>query len=538
MGQVRQRLLIFPLLAAACATAQKFYPDDPLLKNPKPLPVGKIAHHGINEYYDFFQETLFDPVKQEKKSHNPTPSEAVNTLGEVPDSSWFTNRIGSRAMPPAELVRGPGDSHAPSMSAPWIVVSGKNEGITPGLVIRDAAGRKYFLKFDPKSNPEMASAADVIGCKFFYALGYNTPENYIVTFTRRQLALGNESRYRDALGHERQMAERDVEDVLVKVPRDREGRYRGLASLAIPGEIVGPFEYYGTRGDDPNDIVDHQNRRDLRGLYVFAAWLNHTDTKSINSLDSVVEEGGTRFVKHFLIDFGAILGSDSFEAKSPRAGNVYLYDFKPAAWQFLSLGLYVPAWMRADYPHLPEVGHLEYDTFDPEHWRNNYPNPAFELRTPGDTFWAAKKVMAFTDEAIRALVGTGQYSDPRATEWVTRCLIERRNRIGRAFFDDVLPLDGFAVRNGRLTFEDLAVKYGFHGARKYSVTWSEFDNQTGRVRNLPGATTLALPRSPAEYIVATIRSDDPAKSVSVYLRGSEVVGIDRSWLAGGAASPR
>src|SRR5262249_24588700 len=150
-------------------------------------------------------------------------------------------------------------------------------------------------------------------------------------------------------------------------------------------------------------------------------------------------------------------------AKSPRAGNVYLFDFKPGAWQFLSLGLYVPAWMRANYPDIPEVGHLEYETFNPEHWRNNYPNPAFDLRTPGDTFWAAKKVMAFSDEAIRAMVATGRYTDARASDWTARCLIERRNRIGRAFFDDVQPLDNFAVRGGRLVYDDLAVRFGFRG---------------------------------------------------------------------------
>ena len=529
MGQIQQRLLAVVLIAPASLAAQKFYPDDPLLREPRPMSVSNVAAHGINEYYDFFQETFFEPVKAQKKSENPPPSEAVNTLGEVPDSAWFTNRIGSRPMSLEELARGPGDSRAPSMTGPWTVLSGKNEGITPGLVIRDSAGRRYFLKFDPKTNPGMASAADVLGSKFFYDLGYNTPENYIVTFARAQLALGGESKYRDPRGHDRRMAERDIDDVLSKVTRDRQGRYRALASLSVAGDILGPFRYYGTRSDDPNDIVEHQNRRDLRGLYVFAAWLNHTDTKSINSLDTVVEQDGVRFVEHFLIDFGAILGSDSFEPKSPRAGNVYLYDFKPAAWQFLSLGLYVPAWMRADYPDLPEVGHLEYQTFDPEHWRNNYPNPAFDLRTPGDTFWAAKKVMAFTDEAIRAVVATAHYSNPRAAEWVTRCLIERRNRIGRAFFSDVLPLDGFAVRGGRLVFEDLGVKYGFQGARQYSVQWSEFDNQTGRARPIPGAASLAVPRSPAAYLLANLRSADPDRSVSVYLRGDTIAGIDRTW---------
>jgi hypothetical protein len=239
-----------------------------------------------------------------------------------------------------------------------------------------------------------------------------------------------------------------------------------MASLTVPGDLIGPFRFYATRPDDPNDVTPHQNRRDLRGLYVFSAWLNHTDSKSLNTLDSVAEENGVRFVKHFLLDFGAILGSDSFEAKSPRAGNVYLFDFKPAAWQFLSLGLYAPERMRANYPHIPEVGHFEYETFAPEKWKNNYPNPAFDLRTPGDSYWAAKKVMAFSDDAIRAIVATAQYSDPRATDWIVKCLIERRNKIGHAFFNDVLPLDNFAVRAGRLAFEDLAVKYGFGASQK------------------------------------------------------------------------
>src|SRR5262249_19336164 len=150
------------------------------------------------------QNTFWEAGKQEKKQHNPPPSEAVNTLGEVPDSAWFTNRIGSREIPISELVRGPGDSHAPG-AGPWTVLSGKIEGIMPGLVIQDSAGRRYFLKFDPKSNPEMASAADVIGSKLFYDLGYNTPENYIVTFEREQLRIGGQSKFREPDGRDRPM---------------------------------------------------------------------------------------------------------------------------------------------------------------------------------------------------------------------------------------------------------------------------------------------------------------------------------------------
>ena len=83
---------------------------------------------------------------------------------------------------------------------------------------------------------------------------------------------------------------------------------------------MGPFSYEGMRTDDPNDIVPHEDRRELRGLRVFAAWLNHHDTRSINSMDTLVEENGIRYLKHYLLDFGSILGSAGFAPKDPWNG--------------------------------------------------------------------------------------------------------------------------------------------------------------------------------------------------------------------------
>ena len=526
MVEIQQRFLTALLLAPLCLSAQRFYPDDPLPREPRPRAAGKIKSRDINDYYDFFLNTFHEPGKKEQR--RPAPAQAVNTLGEVPDNSWFTNRAGSHPMTIEELVRGPGDSHPPDRRAPWTVVSGKNEGVTPGLVIRDAAGRRYFLKFDPPENPEMASAADVIGSKFFYALGYNVPENYIVTFARAQLALDSKSTIKGENGRKRIMTERDLDAILAKISPPRDGQYRGMASLAVPGEPVGPHRYYGTRADDRNDIVPHENRRDQRGLFVFCAWLNHTDAKGKNSLDSVVEEDGVRFVKHFLIDFGDSMGSDSDEPKDARRGHVYVFEGKPAAAQAASLGFFVPGWMRARYPDIPAIGNFDYSTFDPPRWRSNYPNPAFDLRNPDDDFWAAKKVMAFSDAAIRAIVATGRYSDPRAVEWAAKCLIERRDRIGRAFFDAVLPLDNFRVRGGRLEFDDLAAQYGFRSARQYSIQWARFDNQSGAAAPITGAAASEVPRD-SGYLRASIRADDPAKMVTVYLRAGQVVGIERSW---------
>jgi hypothetical protein len=334
------------------------------------------------------------------------------------------------------------------------------------------------------------------------------------------------------------MTEKDVTDLLLDVDQAPDGKCRAIASLLLKGKWVGPFRYHGTRKDDPNDTVPHEHRRDLRGLRVFCAWLAHEDSKSLNTLEMLVEENGTKFLKHHLIDFGATLGSRSVGPKSPLWGNEYLFDLNSAAVQLITLGLYVPRWMRAKYPNIPAVGLFEGDVFDPPKWVSHYYNPAFENMLPDDAFWAAKQVMAFTDEEIRALVKTGEFSDRRAEDWIVRCLIERRNKIGRAFLAKVLPLDRFGVRDGRLSFDDLGVKHGFIASREYTVQWSRFNNDTEQKTSLPGQTAFALPgelqSAPAgEYFAADITSGDPKKAVTVYLRkkpdGVEVVGIDRGW---------
>ena len=540
MVQVRQCVLtagLAWLLATPCG-GQKFYPDDPIWKEPRPLPVKSVHSRELSDYYDFFWHTFAEPGEKQPKHGKPIPAQAVNTLGEVPDGAWYTNRHGRNRMSLDALRRGPDSDNGTVKDGPWKVVSAKTEGVTPGFKILDSRGQKYMIKVDPIVNPGMATAADVIGAKFFYSLGYYVPENYVVKFERGQLIIDPQAQLVDAQGKKRPLSERDIDEILFNVPRDSDGRYRAVASRYLAGKALGPFRFHGVRADDPNDVVPHEHRRDLRGLFVFAAWLGHNDVKSLNNLDCVVEEDGLQFVRHTLIDLGAAFGSDSFTAKSPRAGNQYLFEVRPSILQIATLGLYVPRWAKAHYPNLPEVGRFESDVFDPEKWKPNYPNPAFDNRLPDDTFWAARQVMSFGDDEIRAIVETGKYSDPRSVDWITRCLIARRDKIGRTYFARVLPLDRFRVEGEQLVFDDLAVKHQFTAPRQYHVQWSSFDNQARRKDPLRGKTTLALPPElratrPGEYFAVDISADDTRKTVTAYLRrqnsGVEVVGIDRTW---------
>lgn len=504
---------------------------------PEPTNVKGANPRKLSEYYDFFHATFGKPGEK----HAPgalIPAGAVNTLGEVPDSTWYTNRHGRKRMSIDELVRGPGNTSGPSTEGPWTVTGAKSEGVTPGFTIKDAKGRRYQIKFDPPNAPEIGTGADVMGSKFYWALGYFTPENYIVYFNPEQLVVGADTKIVDRRGIERPMQQSDISGVLANVPRNARGQLRAVASLYLDGKPLGPFRYYGVRTDDPNDIVPHEHRRDLRGLQVFNAWLNHHDSKSLNSLDTLVNENGKHYIRHHLIDFSAAFGAEAFGPKSPRGGYVHLFEWPDTARNFLTFGLYVPRYARADYEHVEGMGRLEAKAFDPPEWKSNYYIPAYKNCLPDDAFWAAKQVMRFTQPEIRALVETAQYSDKAAVDHLVEVLVARQQKIGRDYFSLVLPLDEFAVRNGQLVYEDLGARYGFYPARGYSISWSTFDNEAETKTPIASANSAAVPQSNAEYLAADIDGGD-GRSMTVFLRrGTEVVGIERRWRVNESPLPQ
>ena len=527
MSFLKSILICCAALACGAAELHKFYPDDPLWEEPPPVPVGKIESRKLDNLVDFYKNTFHEKGERHKPGH-VIPSMGTNTLGEVPDSAWYTNRHRRTRMTAAQMATGP-DRHGPPSGERWTVTSAKGEGVTPGFAIKDGAGKRYLLKFDPKSNPELATGADAVSAKFFYALGYNVPENYPIRFRREHLVIGDKVQFTDRWGYRRPLRDRDIDEMLQAVPAYEDGEYRALASYYIDGEPVGPFQYYKRRADDPNEIAPHEHLRVLRGLYVFAAWLNHTDAKSLNSLDVVVSENGLRFVKHYLIDFGASLGSDSLYAKDPRLGHDYFLAVHPGLTQLLTLGFYVPDYARVDYPNDPAVGNFSADAFDPDEWKSNYPNAAFENRLPGDEFWAAKQVMAFSDDEIRAMVHTGEYSKQGTERQIADILIARRNAIGRTFFAKVLPVDGFRVVDGRLQFEDLAAKYGMRAQSTFQITWSRFDSGADAAVVAKGESVPA--DGSGGYWLARIGDASRKQSANVYVRSADsgwtVVGVER-----------
>ena len=140
-------------------------------------------------------------------------------------------------------------------------------------------------------------------------------------------------------GHTDALSRGYVDDLLEGVPVRPDGTIQVLASKLLPGRPIGPFDFQGVRSDDPNDIFPHEDRRELRALQVFCAWLNHNDSDSVNTLDMYYTDlEGRGYVVHNLIDFGTTLGSGAILPHARRVGNEYYIEFTPALKAAPTLG--------------------------------------------------------------------------------------------------------------------------------------------------------------------------------------------------------
>lgn len=532
-------LLFLLLFLPSLSFGRRFFEDDPLWKDPDQIPIPTPEKVTLSDGYDFYKNMFGDPGgKEQIKAQN------ANTMGAVPDSSWFTNRMGQKVLSIEELVNGPNRGSGPDTDNPLTIITSKRQGILRGFTIQDSKGDIYFVKFDPPGYPQLTTSAEVISTKFFHAFGYNVPENYITFIHRDQLRIGPDARVPISKSQTRKMNEKDIDEVWEKVPLTSDGRIQGMASLLIPGEIVGKFRYYGTRPDDANDIFPHQDRRELRGLRVFAAWLNHDEVGSPNTLDTYITENDANYIKHYLLDFGATLGSGTVRPKARRAGNEYYVEFGPIFKSAASLGLWDRPWRSIKYPDYPSIGRIESTYFQPENWKPDYPNSAFLKMDNVDAFWATQIVMRFNDNMIRAIVQSGELIDKEAEAYLIRTLIERRDKIIRYYLSQVNPLDEFVIEkmegSHELVFRNLGELAGFTGSSSYQYQWYMSDNNTLTLQSLgqAGVSTsprIRIPDSEQEYLMVRIQTENTGqlywkKNIEVYIRNGNqkvVVGVDR-----------
>ncbi len=413
----------------------------------------------------------------------------VNDFDEVPDSLFFTNRHGKERMSAEALAKGPSENSGPDLSK-FTVVRGKYDGTSPGFFIRDAKGEEYLFKFDSVEAFEVSTAGESVASRIMHAIGYNVPQYSVAYFTLDQAEIDPEATIRDDSGFMKKLTRERFEKYMMFMPQDDQGRYRASAGKILKGVSKGFTPFQGRRKEDPQDKIDHERLRTLRALRVFASWLNFYDIREGNSLDMLVEENGQQVLRHYLIDFNDAFGAARGGVKPPMFTYENLVDYGDSTKEYFSLGLWEKAWQKKwresgeASTQAPAVGYWDNRYLKFETYKSQLPNYAFKDLTSADGFWAAKIVKSFSDEDIRTLVKTGDYSKSEDADMVSKILIERRDLLAKYWYSHVNPLDDFSLQNGTLSFTNLAVEAGFETAGN--------DLNTAEIREAAGSKSKYL----------------------------------------------
>jgi len=487
---------------------------------------------------------FFRPISHVWKFETSGPAKNANALGHVPNSSWYTNRLSRHSVSPDRVAQGACETREMPPVEEWKITGGKVGGNNPGFQVeaklKNGETRRYLLKFDGDLQTERATAADAIGSSIYWAAGFEAPCNRIVHIDFDKVEIGEEATKEDRVGRESPMKRKDVQKAIRHAPRDDTGEVRALASRFLPGEPLGPFSYVGVRKDDKNDAIPHEDRRELRGSKLIAAWINHFDARQQNTYTSFIRKGDSEkgYVQHFMLDFGDCFGSVwPSDAMTRRFGHSWYVDFPDMGADLVSLGLIDRPWHRVEKIDGLEVfGYYDVEEFDPTKWKAGYPNLAFRRMDLRDAFWATNIISKFSDAHVRELVAEAEFTEPRYTRFLTRVMIGRRDKIVEEYFERLSPLVDPEPAADELCLEDAWVSRGYgprdgafyqvrHGpAGEVDGRWTDVGSiadERGRLcTEIPSANRWRSRRRDLVVEMRVRRHDqrEPARSARFFLR--------------------
>lgn len=425
--------------------------------------------------WDTADKTIFRPITKFFAADMGFEAKNVNAMDEVPNSSWFTNRIGMHPFTLDMVKQGscPDRMLDPLKDADgtWVVDQGKPNGANPGFRVNIKGVGKFMLKADQAAEGEKATGATAIASRLYHAAGWWTVCDTVVYVPRRLLKLTPDLKFADNSGVIRTFDQAALDKVLGGAQK-RGDLYRMLASRWLSGRTVGPFKYEETRSDDPNDIIPHEDRRDLRGARMIASWLGHFDSREQNtmttwhSVDKEKKESSPGYTLHWYIDLGDCFGSHwEWDSLNRRINKSYYFDPAHVGADLLTLGIITRPWDKSEVtPGAELFAYFPADPYEPEDWKGGYPNPAFARMTELDAAWATRIITRFTDEMIATAVGVGDYTVPFHSQLLTKTLIKRRDLIRKRYFANLSPLADVKVEGSKVCANDLA---------RQSLTWPE-----------------------------------------------------------------
>jgi hypothetical protein len=440
--------------------------------------------------WDGADNLVFRPLSESFAFEAVHESANANSLDEVADSSWFRSRIGAHPMTDDEVRHGACDPSklidpTGAEDGSWVIDKGKSNGSSPGFRVVIPGKGKFMFKSDGPV-PEHASAASVVGAAIYSAAGYYTSCEQVVYFKPSLLKLNPGLRVAGNFDAGKPF-DKAALDAILKVSAKRGDLVRFQASAWLPGRLVGPFRYQGTRDDDPNDVVPHEDRRELRGGRVLAAWIDHFDAREQNSMDTWIADGsgdgasaakhgggdgekhggsdgekhggdGEKHAKvdpdsspghllHYYLDTSDALGSAwDWEEITRRLGFSYIVDWGDLGADFLTFGMRLRPWDRVKIePGFSQFVYFDAKNFEPDGWKNEYPNRAFSRMTERDGAWMARILSRFSRSNVKALADDAAFTDPKQTEYLAEVLEVRLEKILERYLTRLSPIGDVRV---------------------------------------------------------------------------------------------
>jgi hypothetical protein len=403
----------------------------------------------------------------------------VNSLDEVPESAFF-RRIPNFERPLVGFRRD---------GAPLPPFHDRGEKVaseTPGArAIVDARGLAYELVRDEPAHRGRASGAAAATSRLLFAMGYRVAETHVV---------------------------------------EHEGE-RYAATRWPVGVDLGPTRAEGMRDDDPNDRLDHRDRRTLRALRVAAAWLDIVELEPRMLRDHYLGEPGAGHVEHALVGIDGGLGVARLRAAEAWARDPDRAD-ENFFFRLFTMGLSPIPTAKPPTAPFPSVGLLE-EFVRPGAFAPIPPFEPIDRMTPADAFWLAKRIATIPSPVVgRAVLSTKL--PPLEQDWLLQMLQLRRAEVVAWAYDQVTPLDPGLLSpadparglDARLLLADRAVlsRMAPAGSSSYEVEFVDDEGELLARSELGcdrGVVSLPLPRALAarEYVVASITARRGGKAL-------------------------
>ena len=300
----------------------------------------------------------------------------------------------------------------------------------------------------------MATGAEIIGTAFYYAFGYHTVEVYLAELDPAKLAISPKA-------HDLRPADR-------RAARADPARHRRRAAGAARGSRTARYRVLASRFADGKParqlpLLRHPPRRSERHRPARASprAARRARVRRLAESRRLARREQPRLARRrgrpqaTSSTTCSTSGRSWAAARSTRSGIGRATSTSssggPAGSTLATLGLYTRPWLHIDYPDVPpSVGRFEGDAFDAGALEARVSEPGLRQHARRRCVLGGADRGALHERgASAAIVGKAQYSDPRATEYMTATLIKRRDKVLRTWLAGVNPIVDFAHRARR-----------------------------------------------------------------------------------------